>query len=315
MYKILVINPGSTSTKIAFYHDHDLAWKEEIKHPSEVIKQYATIYDQLDMRTELVEKVTFEDHGEKYEDLSVVMCRGGLVPEYFEEDGTVEEGWHEAVRDADDEDSEDEDSEDSEDTGDEDSGSDDTESDESGDEDAESDDSEEVDDEGSILDDYGYEAFYVLYDGCVLDFDAEEGDFGRFLIRKAGIDVGVYTAKEREDYQKIVDKEDSAVAVKERRDVEYVIADRKSQGFDLSEIREGDCAYLIRGRAEIMKYTCSRVCIGTNTGKDVVDDEENSLFRQNEGGLCAYSSAGQEDPAKVIVTFWEPGDASEEESE
>ncbi len=89
MYKILVINPGSTSTKIAFYHDHDLAWKEEIKHPSEVIKQYATIYDQLDMRTELVEKVTFEDHGEKYEDLSVVMCRGGLVPEYFEEDGTM----------------------------------------------------------------------------------------------------------------------------------------------------------------------------------------------------------------------------------
>ena len=155
----------------------------------------------------------------------------------------------------------------------------------------------------------------MLYDGCVLDFDEEEGDFGRLLIRKAGIDVGVYTAKEREDYQKIVDKEDSAVAVKERRDVEYVIADRKSQGFDLTEIREGDCAYLIRGRAEIMKYTCSRVCIGTNTGKDVVDDEENSLFRQNEGGLCAYSSAGQEDPAKVIVTFWEPGDPSEEESE
>ena len=155
----------------------------------------------------------------------------------------------------------------------------------------------------------------IVTDHHEVPFDEEEGDFGRLLIRKAGIDVGVYTAKEREDYQKIVDKEDSAVAVKERRDVEYVIADRRSQGFDLTEIREGDCAYLIRGRAEIMKYTCSRVCIGTNTGNDVVDDEENSLFRQNEGGLCAYSSAGQEDPAKVIVTFWEPDDSSEEESE
>ena len=263
-----------------------------------------------------------EIDGEKYYFGDDLLLKTGFVliddeVYYFEEDGTVEEGWHEAVRDADDEDSEDEDSED-ENTEDEESEDENTGDEESGDEDAGSDDtedSENADDESSILDDYGYEAFYVLYDGCVLDFDAEEGDFGRLLIRKAGIDVGVYTAKEREDYQKIVDKEDSAVAVKERRDVEYVIADRKSQGFDLSEIREGDCAYLIRGRAEIMKYTCSRVCIGTNTGKDVVDDEENSLFRQNEGGLCAYSSAGQDDPAKVVVTFWDVDDSDEEGSE
>ena len=219
---------------------------------------------------------------------------------YLEEDGTIREGWHEAVRDED-EDSEDEGSED-EGSEDEDSESEDNEEEDSEGEDTEEEDAEEED---SILDDYGYIAFYVLDDGCVLDFDGEAGDFGRLLIRKAGIDVAVYTANDREDYQKIVDKEDSAVAVKERRDVEYVIADRKSQGFDLSEIEEGDSAYLIRGRAEVARYTCSRVCIGTNTGEDVVDDEENSLFRQNEGGLCAYSSAGQEDPEKVIVTFWE----------
>jgi len=278
-----------------------------------------------------------EIDGEKYYFGDDLLLKTGFVliddeVYYFEEDGTIREGWHEAVRDADDEDedSESEDSEDADDAGSEDSedaGSEDSEdagsedSEDAGSEDSEdagsedSEDAENTDDEDSILNDYGYEDFYVLYDGCVLDFDAEEGDFGRFLVRKAGIDVGVHTTKEREDYQKIVDEEDSAVAVKERRDIEYVIADRKSQGFDLTEIKEGDCAYLIRGKAEIMKYTCSRVCIGTNTGSDVVDDEENSLFRQNEGGLCAYSSAGQEDPAKVIVTFWEPDDSSEEESE
>ena len=112
-----------------------------------------------------------------------------------------------------------------------------------------------------------------------------------------------------------MDKENSAVAVKERRDVEYVIADRRSQGFDLADIEEGDIAYLIRGSAEIMKYVCSRVCIGTNTGEDILDDEETSLFRQNEGGLCTYSSAGQDDPAKVIAVFWEEYDSPEEEEE
>ena len=269
-----------------------------------------------------------EIDGEKYYFGDDFLLKTGFVligdeVYYLEEDGTVREGWHEAVRDAEDED-EDSESDDAE-AGDSESGDGGSEDSESGDsengdpeeEDGGSDDSESEDggSDDSILDDYGYEDFYVMEDGCVLDFDGEAGDFGRLLIRRAGIDVAVYTAREREDYQKIVDKENSAVAVKERRDVEYVIADRRSQGFDLSDIKEGDRAYLIRGRAEIVKYTCSRVCIGTNTGKDVVDDEENSLFRQNEGGLCAYSSAGQEDPAKVMVTFWDVDDSSEEESE
>ena len=130
-------------------------------------------------------------------------------------------------------------------------------------------------------------------------------DDARLLIRSVGIDVAVYIAEEREEYQSIVDEENSAVAVKERRDVEYVIADRRSQGFDLTGIEEGDYAYLLRGKTEIIKYVCTRVCIGTNTGEDVVDDEESSVFKQNEDGLCTYSSAGQDDPAKVIVAFWE----------
>lgn len=38
MKKILVINPGSTSTKIAFYHDGEQVWKESIEHDTAEIK-------------------------------------------------------------------------------------------------------------------------------------------------------------------------------------------------------------------------------------------------------------------------------------
>ena len=40
MKKILVINPGSTSTKIAFYHDGEQVWKESIEHDAAEIKNF-----------------------------------------------------------------------------------------------------------------------------------------------------------------------------------------------------------------------------------------------------------------------------------
>ena len=42
-----------------------------------------------------------------------------------------------------------------------------------------------------------------------------------------------------------------------------------------------------------------------------MDDKGASVFRQNEDGLCTYSSAGQSDPAKVIVAFWEQKEDAE----
>lgn len=64
MKKILVINPGSTSTKIAFYHDGEQVWKESIEHDAAEIKKYAVIYDQKDMRTKLV-RDALAAHGRK----------------------------------------------------------------------------------------------------------------------------------------------------------------------------------------------------------------------------------------------------------
>ena len=89
MKKILVINPGSTSTKIAFYHDGEQVWKESIEHDAAEIKKYTVIYDQKEMRTALVLQA-LADHGEKISELSGVVARGGLLPSYTDpETGAV----------------------------------------------------------------------------------------------------------------------------------------------------------------------------------------------------------------------------------
>ena len=76
---ILVINPGSTSTKIAMFEEDRQLWKEGIDHSLEELKNYPTVFDQLDMRKELIlEKVA--EHGRSVNELSAVVSRGGGLP-------------------------------------------------------------------------------------------------------------------------------------------------------------------------------------------------------------------------------------------
>ena len=147
--------------------------------------------------------------------------------------------------------------------------------------------------------------FYVCYDGAILDTDSDIGNYGRLVIRDCGIDVAVYEGKERGKYQDIVDKEDSAVAVKERRDVEPVIADRRSQGFELDNAEEGTIAYMITSGGKVEEYACIKAEIGKNDGGDVKDDDGNSIWRENQGGFGAYARTGGEDTSEVFVTLWE----------
>ena len=44
--KSLIINPGSTSTKIGVFEDETLLFEETLRHSTEEISQYATIVDQ-----------------------------------------------------------------------------------------------------------------------------------------------------------------------------------------------------------------------------------------------------------------------------
>ena len=149
-------------------------------------------------------------------------------------------------------------------------------------------------------------SFYVCADGFVVDPRDGTGNYGRLIVRNVGIDVFLYTGDSRDDYQSIVDAENSAVVVQERRDLEPVIADRRSQGFDLSGIVKGNKACVVFADGTVQEYVCSRTTTGRNLGSDVVDGLNISIWRQNTGGLAAYASAGKKDPAEVIAVFWEP---------
>ncbi|WP_027633207.1 butyrate kinase [Clostridium hydrogeniformans] len=75
---ILVINPGSTSTKIALFKDEESIYVENLSHSPEEIKTYETIYDQKDMRTKVILN-WLDNKSIKKEDLSAVVGRGGLL--------------------------------------------------------------------------------------------------------------------------------------------------------------------------------------------------------------------------------------------
>lgn len=79
MKRILVINPGSTSTKIAVYDDSVCILNKKIDHSKEELAAFDTIAAQLPMRRALVLK-TLEEAGIAASSLGAVAARGGMLP-------------------------------------------------------------------------------------------------------------------------------------------------------------------------------------------------------------------------------------------
>lgn len=77
-FKILAINPGSTSTKIAVYEDDKELFTESITHPDEELKKYERVTDEFQMRKDNILKI-LHDHNIKEEELSAVVGRGGQL--------------------------------------------------------------------------------------------------------------------------------------------------------------------------------------------------------------------------------------------
>ena len=77
-YKLLIINPGSTSTKIGVYEGEKEILEETLRHSSEEILKYDTIFDQLDFRKEVILKV-LKEKGIDINELDAVVGRGGML--------------------------------------------------------------------------------------------------------------------------------------------------------------------------------------------------------------------------------------------
>ena len=63
--KSLIINPGSTSTKIGVFEDEILLFEETLRHSTEEISQYATIVDQKDFRKKIITDLLESKDGDR----------------------------------------------------------------------------------------------------------------------------------------------------------------------------------------------------------------------------------------------------------
>ena len=77
-YLILVINPGSTSTKIGIYRNEECILSEEISHSSRELEAYPDIMSQQEFREELILKA-LERAGFKITDINCIIARGGAL--------------------------------------------------------------------------------------------------------------------------------------------------------------------------------------------------------------------------------------------
>jgi len=77
-YRILAINPGSTSTKIAVYLNQKSSFLKSIKHPLKDLNKFERIVDQFGFRKKIIlEELALADV--KIEDISAVVGRGGIL--------------------------------------------------------------------------------------------------------------------------------------------------------------------------------------------------------------------------------------------
>lgn len=80
MKKILVINTGSTSTKLALYHDQAQIYSENIQISLEFLEGKTRAVQQLEGRVALVRGV-LDQHGTDLSQLDMIVARGGPVPD------------------------------------------------------------------------------------------------------------------------------------------------------------------------------------------------------------------------------------------
>jgi butyrate kinase len=77
-YRILAINPGSTSTKVAVYDEEKEIFSKNIDHSIEELNKFAELIEQFDYRKDIIKKILDESDIDIHT-LSAVVGRGGIV--------------------------------------------------------------------------------------------------------------------------------------------------------------------------------------------------------------------------------------------
>ncbi len=77
-YRILAINPGSTSTKIAVYENKELLLKKSIKHDTLFISSFDKIIDQYSFREKAILD-TLEEENININSFDAIVGRGGML--------------------------------------------------------------------------------------------------------------------------------------------------------------------------------------------------------------------------------------------
>ena len=77
-FRVLTINPGSTSTKIAIFDNEKLVLEETLRHSTEEIEKFEKIFDQYEFRKNIILEI-LNEKGINITKLSAVVGRGGLL--------------------------------------------------------------------------------------------------------------------------------------------------------------------------------------------------------------------------------------------
>jgi len=78
MNRILAINPGSTSTKIAVFDGKEQIFVKNIKHSTEELSEFKKITDQAEFRRSVILK-ELEENNIPLRSISIIIGRGGLI--------------------------------------------------------------------------------------------------------------------------------------------------------------------------------------------------------------------------------------------
>lgn len=82
--KLLIINPGSTSTKVSLYEDEKEVFTKSVFHDANVLITFKHINDQVPFREEVIQEI-LKEYGYKLEDIDAFVGRGGSA--YSQKEG------------------------------------------------------------------------------------------------------------------------------------------------------------------------------------------------------------------------------------